>query len=203
MEIKPFQFQKFIDAHPPLAGVKKADIALLEKYKDHVPENLLELWKEYGFGFYGDGFLQLINPDVFHEVLCGWLMREPDFTRIPIMMTAFGTIVYYRMLARDEAGKIIADDVAYLEPNYSSTDTCAWSLDGFFEDYLCEEENIDGLFYRDYFQNAKDNYGDLEKNEMFFFVPALRLGGSEDIDNMDKGNANVHLNILLQLALGE
>jgi hypothetical protein len=195
------QFQKFIDAHPPLGNWQKADASLLEKYQGLVPEGLLEIWREYGFGFCSDGFLQMINPDSYHEVLCNWLMRESDFTRIPIMITAFGTIIYYRMLMKDEEGKIIADDVAYIEPNYSQTDTCAWSLNDFFDKYLCDKINLNELFFYDFFPLAKENYGSLANDEIYFFVPALRLGGNEDINNMDKGHAVVHLDFLLQLVL--
>jgi hypothetical protein len=197
------QFQKFIDLHSPSANVTPANSQLLEKYESMLPKGILEIWRNHGFGFYGNGFLQLINPDVFHEALCGWLMRDLDETRIPIIMTAFGTILYYRMLAKAEDGEILADDVAYLEPNYSATNTCAWSIDSFFNEYLVDDQSINELFFSSYFQNAKEMYGKLEKNEMYFFVPALRLGGSESIDNMDKGNANVHLNLLLQITLGD
>ena len=74
------QFENFILKHPPIGNLEKANSQLLEKYKNLVPNGLLEIWEHYGFGFYGNGFLQMINPDDFHEVLCGWLLREPDPT---------------------------------------------------------------------------------------------------------------------------
>ncbi len=198
------QFENFILKHPPIGNLEKANSQLLEKYKTLVPNGLLEIWEQHGFGFYGNGFLQLINPDDFHEVLCGWLLRKPDPTRIPIMITAFGTVIYYRMLERDEENAtILAEDVAYLEPNYRETNVCSWSLDGFFDDYICNQDILQEMFYYNNFEIAKEKYGVLETNNMYCFTLALSLGGSEDIDKMMQGNAIVQLDLLLQLTSNE
>ena len=195
------QLNKFIENHLPSQNLEKASKSILEKYKNLVPESLLELWREYGFGFYGNGFLNLINPDDYHETLCNWLMRDLDNERIPIMITAFGTIIYYRMLGADDDGTIIAEDVAFIEPNYSDTGVLSWTLDSFFNEYLIDLENSKSFYFQENFERAKKLYGNCKTNEMYFFVPALRLGGNEKVENIDKGNALVHLEILLQLAL--
>jgi hypothetical protein len=208
------QFEKFISHHKPIGTPEKADNALLEKYKDLVPSGLLEIWQHHGFGFYGNGFLQLINPDHFHEVLCGWLLREPDPTRIPFMITAFGTVIYYRMLGKDDTSGFVAEDVAFLEPNYRESDVFNWTyktgmsglkslippkLDEFFDDFICDEENLKQLFYYENFEIAKEKYGVLEIDNMYCFKLALSLGGSDDIDEMIQGNARVQLDLLLQM----
>jgi hypothetical protein len=197
--MKSIQFEKFISHHKPIGTLEKADAILLEKYKDLVPTGLLEIWQHHGFGFYGDGFLQIINPDYFHEVLCGWLLREPDPTRIPFIITAFGTLIYYRMLEKDDESGFIAEDVAFLEPNYRESDVFTWSLDGFFDDFICDEENLKQLFYHENFEMAKQKYGVLEIDNMYCFKLALSLGGNESIDEMIQGNARVQLDLLLQL----
>ena len=35
----------------------------LLKYKDKLPEELIEIWKKYGFGTFVNDFLKVINPD--------------------------------------------------------------------------------------------------------------------------------------------
>ena len=198
--MKSIQFDKFILKYAPSATVEKADSNFLAKYQNLVPTQLIEIWEHYGFGFYGNGFLQLINPDVYHEVLCGWLLRKPDPTRIPFMINAFGTIIYYRLLQRDElSSQIIAEDVAFLEPNYRFSDVFSWSLESFFEDFLCDEDNLQQMFYYENFDLAIQKYGPLLKNNMYCFKLALPLGGNDSVDQMMQGNAAVQLNLLLQL----
>ena len=188
--MESIEFEKFIIHHKPQGILQKADATLLEKYKNLVPNGLLELWKHYGFGFYGNGFLQMINPDDFHEVLCGWLLRKPDPARTPFMITAFGTIIYYRMLNRDvEFTELVTEDVAFLEPNYRETGVFAWSLNSFFDDFICDDQNLQQMFYCENFEKAKEKYGVLEKNNMYCFTLALSIGGTEDIDNIIQGNA--------------
>jgi hypothetical protein len=41
--------------------------------------------------------------------------------------------------------------------------------------------------------------GTLRHNEVFFFVPALALGGGENIKYVKKGDANVHQHLLFDL----
>ena len=195
------QFQKFLEHFPPQGEPQKADPELLERYRDLVPTGLLELWQNVGFGFYGDGFLQLVHPDEYHQVLCGWLVRGPDPERVPFMLTAFGTLIYYRMLVRDPEGEILAEDVAYLEPNYRDSDVLCWSLEEFFNDVLCEDDALSDFYGRDGWSNARTLYGPLNPNEIYFYRLALALGGAENFESLTRGDARVHLEILLQLAL--
>ena len=196
------QFQKFLEHFPPRDEPQKADPELLERYRDLVPPGLLELWQHAGFGFYSDGFLQLIQPDEYHEVLCGWLLRDPDPERVPFMMTAFGTLIYYRMLARDPEGKIVAEDVAYLEPHHRDSSVLSWSLEGVFNDALGEDDALSDFYRRDGFGDARALYGPLNPDEIYFYRLPLALGGAENLENLTKGDARVQLEILLQLALG-
>ena len=64
---------------------------VIEKYKDQVPEELVQIWKEDGLGTFLDGYLKVINPDDYLE-----LVQETYFRgniSIPIFATAFGDII--------------------------------------------------------------------------------------------------------------
>ena len=45
-----------------------------------------------------------------------------------------------------------------------------------------------------------EKFGTLKKNEIFYFAPALVIGGAEEIKYVDKGNSQVHLHLLFQLS---
>ena len=51
--------------------VKVADMPqeVIEKYKNQVPAELLQIWQEDGLGTFLDGYLKVINPDDYLELL--------------------------------------------------------------------------------------------------------------------------------------
>ena len=64
---------------------------IIEKYKNQVPAELVQIWREDGLGTFLDGFLKVINPDEYLE-----LVRETYFRgdiSIPIFVTGFGDII--------------------------------------------------------------------------------------------------------------
>ena len=40
---------------------------VIEKYASKVPDELVELWQQYGLGFLLDGYLKIINPEEYVE----------------------------------------------------------------------------------------------------------------------------------------
>ena len=71
----------------------------IRKYSEKIPTELLEIWKEYGFGTFFGGYLKVINPDDYMD-----LLKESYFrgdVSIPILATAFGDIITW------EEGKYI------------------------------------------------------------------------------------------------
>lgn len=189
--------QKFVDTHKPDSKTEIANQEIISRYQEYLPESLLELWEEKGFGLYSDGLIQIINPDLYKETLWSWLMREEeDMSRLPIAISAFGDIFYYRKLS-DEGD----EDISFLNPHISEGGDIAWSLESFFNDWCCDEEVISDFLAKDMFDEATSTKGKLEPNQMYCFVPALRLGGTRSAQRVDRGNAVVHLDFLLQLAL--
>jgi len=190
--------QHFVDSYPPGANVQRAGNELLARYSKLVPPSLLQLWENVGFGSYADGLISLINPDDYNELLYGWLMLdEEDPTRIPFAISAFGRLFYYRRLTDKD------EDVCVIDPHTSSGDVLTWSLDDFFNSYLCDTESANGALQVTLFRNAVTRHGPLQERQIFAWTPALRLGGSESVEHLTKVNALVHLDILLQLALGD
>ena len=64
---------------------------VIKKYKDQVPKELVQIWEECGLGTFLDGYLKVINPDEYLE-----LVQETYFrggTSIPIFVTAFGDVI--------------------------------------------------------------------------------------------------------------
>jgi hypothetical protein len=189
--------QPFIETHAPSARVKPAPSDLVARFRGVLPDSLLDLWSTVGLGFYGDGLIQLVNPEEYANVLTGWLLLPaPNPNRVPIALSAFGTIFYYRKLAED------AEDVALINPHLHQSDVLDWSLSDFFNGTLCDPDGGSELLEPELLMACLTRHGPLAENQMYYPVPALALGGAMHADSMDRGDARVHLEFLLQLAQG-
>ena len=182
----------FVKAYAPGKELGKPDETLLEFAKQMLPPEIVYLWTEYGFGDYGDGLIKVVDPRDYMDSLYSWLGSQ-DFHKIPIMVSAFGDIFYYRKLENDE------NDVSLLDIHYRRIDVCTYSYEEFFEKYISDPEIKEKVLRKNLFDQAVEKLGSLKYNEAFFFVPALVLGGGEDIKYVSKGDAYTHQHLLLEL----
>jgi len=191
------QLQTFINKFSVDQAGNTVSPETVKKYQAYLPEALLELWQNHGFGFYGNGLLQIINPELYQDVLWSWLMKDqPDMARLPIAISAFGLVFYYRVLS--EEGD---EDISFIDPHNSDIGVTAWSLTDFFNDWICDDEIIEQFLEKSALAKAQTQYGKLTDNQMYCYLPALRLGGRASDLNLDKGDAATHLDFLYQLAV--
>lgn len=183
---------KFLKKYKPGNNIQKPDEEILNFGKQILPEEIIELWVDYGFGEYGDGLIKVVDPREYINSLYSWLGRK-DFNRIPIIVTAFGDIFYYRKLANSE------NDVSLLNIHYRRTEVCGFSYQDFFERYILDKDVIKKVLRDDLYKQAVKKLGKLSYKDIFFFVPALVLGGSENIKYIEKGNGVIHQMLLLQI----
>lgn len=191
------QLQTFINKFSVDQAGNTVSPETVKKYQAYLPEALLELWQNHGFGFYGNGLLQIINPELYQDELWSWLMKDqPDMTRLPIAISAFGLVFYYRLLSEDGD-----EDVSFIDPHNSDIVVTAWSLTDFFNDWICGDEIIEQFLEKSALAKAQTQYDKLSDNQMYCYLPALRLGGRASDLNLDKGDAATHLDFLYQLAV--
>ena len=185
-------FAAFLREYPPCGELKKPEQELLKMATKVVPAGLLDFWQQYGFGSYGEGIIKVVNPTDYMGSLYMWLGKE-DFSKIPIMVTAFGDIIYYRRLSETE------DDVCMLNIHYRKVEVLAYSFNDFWQKTVTDKKVMEQLLYQDLYKQAICERGILQKDEIFFFVPALVLGGKQAIGNVDKGDAVTHMHLLFEL----
>ena len=184
--------KKFIKKFKPLKNLQKPDDETLNFYRKILPNEIIELWVEYGFGEYGNGLIKIVNPKDYMNNLYMWLGKI-DYTKIPIIVTAFGDIFYYRKLDNDE------NDVSMLNIHYREIIVCSYSYQSFFVKYITDGEVIKNVLRDNLYKKAIKKFGRLNNNDIFFFVPALVLGGKEDIKYIDKGNVFIQQQILFEI----
>lgn len=185
-------FSEFVRVFEPEDKLIKPKEEEIEEFAKVLPIEVLEFWRKYGFGNYGNGIVKVVNPLDYMENFYDWI-GEQDFSKIPLLITGFGDVFYYRKLQGD------AEDVCLLDIHYRNITVCSYSLKEFFETYIVNEDNYNKNFKKKLFKQAYDAKGKITASQIYYFVPALALGGKESVDFIDKGDSNVHQSLLLQL----
>ena len=70
---------------------EKVSEDIINKYRDKVGDDVVEIWKKYGFGTTFNGYLKIINPDDVQELLEETYIMP--FGDIPIFVTGMGDII--------------------------------------------------------------------------------------------------------------
>ena len=182
----------FAQTYKPTIVTGKPDEELLRFAEEMLPPEIVYLWQSYGFGDYGNGILKVVDPRDYMENLYDWLGKV-DYSRIPLFVTAFGDILYYRKLKDGE------NDIALLDIHYRSSDVFGYRWETFFECVLSTKEALRRFLREALFREAVEKFGPLKHEEIFYFAPALALGGGESLKFLRKGNGFVHQKVLLQL----
>ena len=160
---------------------------VIKKYKDQVPEELVKIWEEDGLGTFLDGYLKVINPDEYLE-----LVQETYFRgdiSVPIFATAFGDVIvceekqYLRMVKYKDG---IFDTIFEKIP--------------LFIKFVNDKDFTDDYFDLPLYHEAVEKYGLLDYAECFGFVPLLALGGFKDVNHLNKVKIYEHILLITQLA---
>ena len=110
------------DALNDFVKISDVDTLLIHEYKDVLPQEIITVWKNYGFGSFMNGYLKVINPNDFIK-----LLEESYFlanVSIPIFTTAFGDVITWRE-------NRFMDIVLY---RYGKNDVMLEGMDFFFDD---------------------------------------------------------------------
>lgn len=167
----------------------KMEQEIIEKYKEILPNELLEIWQKYGMAYLMDGYLRVVNPEDYQALLNETYFRGK--ISIPIFTTAFGDIITI------EEGQYIRI-VKYKNRNF---DILAWNFDVFLQNL--EDEYFLGKYFQiPQYEEAVEKLGKIEHGECFGYVPLLGLGGSEKVDNLDKVKIREHIE-LISLLVGK
>lgn len=188
-------FEKFKQAWGNAIESEKVPDDIIQYYQGKLPDELIELWKEDGWGGYLDGILWTINPKKYEEYLKKWIII--NYKAYPFMRTAYGDLL---ILYKDIKNIINVDiiDVRHqtlgmITPN---------GLEDFFENKAIRKGKITGKINGLSLLDVSESLGNLHHDECYGFQPILALGGEEKIENLKIVKFDTHLEILTQ-ALSE
>lgn len=170
----------------------------IEHYRDRLPERLLSYWKDYGWSAHAGGIFWIVNPAEYEGVVRSWLEG-----------TAFEARDIYHVIARTAFGCLYlwGEKTGYSLDIHTSLSRYSAHELGTTEDSLNRQSqvlfmnpSIEGSDFLGLFSRARKKLGPLKSDEMYGFVPALMLGGSEALENLEKVNIIEHLTFLSQLS---
>lgn len=159
---------------------------LIAKYEGVLPEDILAIWKEYGFGTFWGGYLKMINPEEYVEILNNSYYAADR--AVPIMMTAFGDVLVWE------------DNKYIMMIKYNMGDLkCLASKIPIFWRKMLDKTFLDDYFEFEQYNKAVSRLGELAFDECFGYTPLLGLGGKKKVENLEKVNAKVHIELITQM----
>ena len=169
----------------------------IQRYSGILPDRLLDYWQEHGWSGYGDGLFWTVNPQEYEPILEPWLSAsglKMDEKHFVIARSAFGEL--YVWGARSGLLLTVSSYLGrYSHLNLEQTIDLNTQIGAFFYMRNLTDDRLDGLF-----DEALARLGSLKPDEVYGFVPALALGGSLTVDNLQKVKIIEYLEFLSQLS---
>lgn len=155
---------------------------------DGLPNELKSTLSDVGGNSYANGFFSFLQPENFSDY-CSLFNIKSDKC-YPFLKCAFGHLIVYN----DRQYKL-------LDPISNSVDVVGQegNLDFVVNIVLCDRPSMENTFMIDVYEQAFPLLGAPQVDEIYAFVPALRLGGSRNPANVRKAKMAVEMAILTQL----
>ena len=153
-----------------------------------LPTELKSLLSQVGTNIYADGFFTFVAPptlDRFLE-LAGIVERDAHV----FLKCGFGQMLFWHQ-----------QQYKVLNPVVNEVDVLgeAGELDFVMDIVLCDRPGMENSFMLDVFEQSFPRLGPPGHDEIYAFVPALKLGGPRDAANVRRSRMDVEIPILLQL----
>ncbi|HRB72198.1 MAG TPA: DUF1851 domain-containing protein [Flavobacterium sp.] len=179
---------------PEIIG--KIDVSVLKtKYAEqlsylHDSNILLDYLEYFGEAIFKDGIFSFINPIDYEELLNNF-PKLKNQSIMPFARTAMGN--FYLIGEVDDENCLAFYNVQTEEYKYVDYE---FSL--FFKRLAANRTHMENEAYGNIEFPAVERYGPVAIDECLTFVPALVLGGSEDINHIQKVKLKENLKILAQ-----
>lgn len=169
---------------------------IIEEYRGRVPDELVEVWEQYGYGTFGEGFLRVIDPKLYEAEVGDCIGKtQGDGIAIPIMVTGLGDLITWEP-SRPGVTGILYREGRTVGLGSMKTFLTLTRLDG--------AEHLSETLDWDIFPKAVEAHGELPYDQSFIFVPLLSLGGEAKVENLHKREtiASIQVAVDLQGVIG-
>lgn len=175
-----------------------ADDAFLAKYANTAPKELITLWKEVGLGIFSNGLFRIVSPDDYQDFVDTYIEDKEKYFEylLPFMTTAFGDIfVWVKDILQNR------EYVIFINVRSGDWDIVTSRMDLLFSLYIasegCLKRNFELKVYD--FHKLVERLGLPAKDECYGYVPALALGGSKSLDNIQVVKMLPYIDMIAQM----
>jgi hypothetical protein len=191
-------FSRFLEKFGDPIEQQKVPASSIEFYRGKLPDQLLEYWAEHGWCGYGGGIFWIVNPKEYEGVVAAWIegteFEKRDVYHL-IARGAFGDLYLWG----EKTGFSLKITSIISRCVVHSFEPSAEQMDRKLQDFIVSRK-FESNDFNNLFKPARRKLGTLRHDEMYGFVPALMLGGVEELENLEKLKAVEHLILLSQLA---
>lgn len=191
-------FEYFMQTMGPAILQRHVPRSTVERFRNKLPNQLLEYWQEHGWCGYANGLFWTVDPQEYEPVVKAWIggtsLMDKDTYHI-IARSAFGELYFWGERTGDSLKVFAPGSYCFPRKAMYEESELNFGLRIFFSNRGREENDFGDLF-----TPALKKLGPLAHDEMYGFVPALTLGGSSDLARVQKVKAVEHLVFLAQLA---
>ncbi|MFQ6572745.1 GAD-like domain-containing protein [Pseudomonas sp. UM16] len=190
-------FSIFLEAFGSPIERREVPPSSIQRYHGKLPDQLLAYWSEHGWCGYSDGIFWMVNPQEYDGVVASWLED-----------TKLETLDTYHVIARSAFGDLYLWDektgaslkITSILSRYRTHDSIYTGdkMDKGVRAYLVSKR-VDTNDYGELFSPAKKKLGLLRDDEMYGFTPALKRGGPETLEHLEKFKIVEHLIFLSQI----
>lgn len=170
--------------------------SVIDRYRNIVPDFLLEIWQTEGLTSHADGFFWLVNPEQYVEAIKRFIPHEPGLH--VLLRTAFGGMVYLNEAAGSAESRY-RERYLYLCPVFRRITEMSSHLPSVMNGWLTTEDICDELFLMRLYKQARCRLAPPKQDECYGFTPAIALGGDLSPDCLAPYKLAQHLNFLAQL----
>lgn len=191
-------FAGFLNDFGPAFDKRYVPPSSIERYRGKLPDQLLSYWAEHGWCGYANGLFWTVDPQEYDPVQEAWIgdtpFMEQDAYHL-IARSAFGELYFWGEKTGDSLGIFAPGSYCIPRKSRFVGEKMDFGMRLFFG-ALSRKVND----FADMFTPALAKLGRLKHDEMYGFVPALALGGTSTLANLQKVKAVEHLVLLAQLA---
>jgi hypothetical protein len=176
--------------YPDYTIVERPSAALIARYRDQLPPEVLEVWQQYGFGSFCAGYLKVVNPEDFAELLADTYQLTSSPVPPPALV----------LFATGMGDLLIWEDgyLSIIDYRHGTTEILSKGTDFFFGDLVESNMLAEDLQWEPY-PAARERLGEPAYDECFGYVPLLALGGAETVDQLEKMKLREHIYLISQV----
>jgi len=181
-------FAKLLARFPDYVIDSKPTAELVARYAPLVPPEILEVWQQYGFGSFREGYLKVVNPDDYADLLADTYQLTSGQAAPPVVL--FATAMCDLLIWEDGF-------LTRVDYRHGQTEVLGRNLNLFFKNHADDFNPRERLLW-DPYPAARARLGEPAFDECFGYVPLLALGGPETVEHLQKVKLREHIALIAE-----